>query len=208
MEAFVKKSLILVAGMPATGKSTLAKKLGAAFGLPVLEKDEIKEGMFDTIGYADLAAKRQLDKAAAAVLLRVARAVLESGSSAILVNNFDADMRDDVQAMIDACDCRAVTVFLNGDADVLYERYVARDKKKVRHPGHTFINRYPPKEGDVTGLSMTREYFAARFEGHGMADFRIDGARFDVDATHPETIDAPALIAQIRSVLNEGEQRL
>ena len=133
MEAFVKKSLILVAGMPATGKSTLAKKLGAAFGLPVLEKDEIKEGMFDTIGYADLAAKRQLDKAAAAVLVRVARAVLESGSSAILVNNFDSDMRDDVQAMIDACDCRVVTVFLNGDADVLYERYVARDKKKVRH---------------------------------------------------------------------------
>ena len=198
----VKKELILVAGMPATGKSTLAAKLGDAFELPVLEKDEIKEEMFDTVGYADLAAKRQLDKAAAAVLLRVARAVLKRGS-AILVNNFDADMAQDVQKMIDECGCRAVTVFLGGDADVLYARYVERDKKHLRHQGHTFIDRYPPREGDVTGLSMTREYFRDRFEGHGMADFRIDGPRIDVDATHPERIDVGELLAQIKCALRE-----
>lgn len=207
MEACVKKDLILVAGMPATGKSTIAKKLTKVLQLPILEKDDIKEEMFDTIGYADLAAKRQLDKAAAAVLLRVARAVLESGSSVILVNNFDADMAGDVQKLIDDCACRVVTVFLDGDADVLYARYVERDKKRMRHQGHTFIDRYPPKEGDVTDLSMTREYFRDRFEKHGMADFRINGARIDVDATDPDSIDVPALLAQIQAALN-GEEHL
>lgn len=201
----VKRDLILVAGMPATGKSTLARKLTKALHLPILEKDDIKEEMFDTIGYADLAAKRQLDKAAAAVLLRVARAVLESGSSVILVNNFDADMAGDVQKLIDDCDCRVVTVFLGGDSDVLYKRYVERDKKHMRHQGHTFIDRYPPKEGDVTDLSMTRQYFTDRFEKHGMADFRIGGARIDIDATDPDSIDVPALLAQIQGALN-GEE--
>ena len=205
MGTCVKRDLILVAGMPATGKSTLARKLTKTLHLPVLEKDDIKEEMFDTIGYADLAAKRQLDKAAAAVLLRVARAVLESGSSVILVNNFDADMAGDVQKLIDDCDCRVVTVFLGGDSDVLYKRYVERDKKHLRHQGHTFIDRYPPKEGDVTDLSMTREYFRDRFEGHGMADFRIGGPRIDIDATNPDSIDVPALLAQIQSALN-GEE--
>ena len=205
MGTCVKRDLILVAGMPATGKSTLARKLTKTLHLPVLEKDDIKEEMFDTIGYADLAAKRQLAKAAAAVLLRVARAVLESGSSVILVNNFDADMAGDVQKLIDDCDCRVVTVFLGGDSDVLYKRYVERDKKHLRHQGHTFIDRYPPKEGDVTDLSMTREYFRDRFEGHGMADFRIGGPRIDIDATNPDSIDVPALLAQIQSALN-GEE--
>lgn len=198
------KNLILVAGMPATGKSTLARKLGSALGLPILEKDEIKEALFDTIGYADLAAKRQLDVAAAAVLLRMARAVLESGSSVILVNNFDAEMAPDVQKLIDECRCRAVTVFLGGDADVLYARYVERDKKHLRHQGHTFIDRYPPQEGDVTNLSMTREYFTDRFERYGMADFCIEGARFDIDATHPEKIDVPALLSELKQILQEG----
>ena len=46
-----------MAGMPAKGKSTPAKKIAAAFGYPILEKNEIKEALFDTIGYRDLAAK-------------------------------------------------------------------------------------------------------------------------------------------------------
>lgn len=151
--------LIIIAGMPATGKSTIARKISQALSMPILEKDEIKEQLFDTVGYADLPAKRALDRGSAAVLLYVARVTLQSGSSLIMVNNFDADMRDDVQAMLDACDCRAVTVFLNGDPDVLYERYVARDGRRERHLGHTFIERYPPKEGDVIGLPMTPPVF-------------------------------------------------
>lgn len=198
MEHSMNANLIIIAGMPATGKTTLARKITRRMPLPILEKDEIKEAMFDTLGYADLTAKRQLDKAAAAILLRCAQSLLKNGTSLIIVNNFDADMKDDVQAMIDDCHCRVVTVFLGGDADVLYKRYVERDKKKVRHLGHTFIDRYPPQEGDAVGLSMTREYFANRFEGHGMADFKIGGARFDVDATDPDAIDVDALVENIK----------
>ena len=45
-------NVIILAGMPATGKSTLAKKLQARFGYPILEKDNIKEGLFDTLGFS------------------------------------------------------------------------------------------------------------------------------------------------------------
>ena len=42
--------LIIIAGMPASGKSTVAEKLSRIFGYPVLEKDALKEELFDTIG--------------------------------------------------------------------------------------------------------------------------------------------------------------
>ena len=59
--------LIIIAGMPAAGKSTLAKKIAKTFGYPILEKDGIKEELFDHIGYADRAEKRKLDAAVPAI---------------------------------------------------------------------------------------------------------------------------------------------
>ena len=197
--------LLIIAGLPATGKSTLAKKLGAAFDLPILEKDEIKEEMFDTIGYRNLTEKRALDNAANAILLRCAEPLLQKGCSLLLVNNFDREGTAALQAMIDRCSCRCVTVFLGGDPDVLWQRYVARDKKRTRHQGHTFIDRYPPLEGDDVNASMTREYFAERFERLGMGDFKLSGARIDIDATYPERTDVDALIAQVRALFESEE---
>jgi dephospho-CoA kinase len=36
-------AVIVLTGMPATGKSTICKALAAHFGFPVVEKDAIKE---------------------------------------------------------------------------------------------------------------------------------------------------------------------
>lgn len=43
-------TLIIVTGFPATGKTTLAKKLSEHFSLPLVYVDELKEMMFDRIG--------------------------------------------------------------------------------------------------------------------------------------------------------------
>lgn len=193
--------LIIIAGMPSAGKSTIAKKISESFGYPILEKDEIKEELFDTLGYDNRTEKRKLDVAATAVLMRCAESVLSSGASLIVVNNFRVDMEEKVQQMIDRCGCDCVTVFLSGNADVFYTRYVERDRARSRHLGHTFIDRYPPLPEDDLQVEMSREDFAEIFEKQGMADFKIKGPRIDVDATHPEAVDVEALIRRIREAL-------
>jgi predicted kinase len=194
-------NLIIIAGLPATGKSTLAKKLSEHFQYPIMEKDEIKELLFDTVGYANLAAKRALDRGATDTLLYSAEILLKSGSSLILVNNFESSMSERVNRMIASCNANTVTVFLTGNADVLHARYVERDKNKKRHQGHTFIDRYPPLPGDNTELPMTREYFAERFEREGMSEFKIIGERIEIDATEPSTICVAEVIRKIENTL-------
>ena len=134
--------LIIIAGMPASGKSTAAEKLSRIFGYPVLEKDALKEELFDTIGFQNYPQKRLLDTAATAVLLRCVESLLAGGTSLIMVNNFREDMRESVQALIDRHSCRCVTLFFQGDPEVFYRRYVARDQAHARHLGHVVQEHY------------------------------------------------------------------
>ena len=195
--------LIILAGMPATGKSTVAAALSKAFGYPILEKDEIKEVLFDTLGFENYPQKRELDIAATAVLLQVLEGMLKAGTSVIAVNNFDTQEAQRLTGLIEHYKPNCVTVFLNGQPQVLYERYVRRDKLHQRHLGHVLQERYPPREGDALDYTMTPEEFDQKFFQRGMDRFRCPGGRIDLDMTDPTAVDMDALVSRIRGILNK-----
>lgn len=194
-------NVIILAGMPATGKSTLAAKLQKKFGYPILEKDFIKEGLFDTLGFSCYAEKRALDVAANEVLLRWMGAMMKAGQSMIIDNNFDVESAQKLRKLLEENQCKCVSVFMNGDPQVLYERYVQRDSQGLRHLGHAMQTHYPPLEGEDTTFNMTREGFDQRFLHLGMDKLSWGGERILVDATVLENIDADAIIEDISSKL-------
>lgn len=193
--------IIVLTGMPASGKSTLAAKLSKAFAYPVLEKDALKEELFDTLGFENYAQKRKLDHAANAVLLKCAERLLKNDIPMILDNNFDTEAAKRLEDLLEQYQTGCVTVFLGGDADVFYQRYVERDNLHKRHLGHVLQDHYPPHEGDCLDYEMTREEFREKFEKRGMSTVKIAGDRIDVDATYPEQIDVDALIRNIQELL-------
>ena len=198
-------NMIVLTGMPASGKSTVAAKLADALSLPVLAKDEFKEALFDTIGFSCYAEKRKLDHAANAVLLKAAEAMLRSGQSVILDNNFDGAAAEALNALTERMGVRCVTVFFGGDTEAFYRRYVERDRLHLRHLGHVVQEHYPLHEGDSPDHDMTREEFREKFEKRGMADVRLNGIRIEIDATEPAAIDTDRLIQEIRTVLQSHE---
>ena len=194
--------LIILAGMPASGKTTFVNKLSRALNYQVLEKDAIKEELFDVIGFENYTQKRLMDTAATAVLLRCADSLLSTGQSMIMVNNFRRDAEEQVQKLVDKHGCNCLFIFFGGDGDVFFERYNQRDLRGERHLGHVLQEHFPPREGDNLFYTMTRQEFCDKFEKLGMDKFDIRGIkRIDVDATYPEKIDVQALIDQIRDTL-------
>ena len=80
--------LIVVTGLPATGKSTLARELARLLRAPLVGKDMIKEPLLDVLGGGDEAHSRLLSTASFAVLFALARELLACSPRVIVEGNF------------------------------------------------------------------------------------------------------------------------
>src|SRR2546429_9094153 len=83
----MSRRLVIVAGAPATGKTTLARDLGGSLELPVITKDDIKEALAAPFPTGDLDWSRQLGVAAYSVLFTVAHHVLAGGQGGLILES-------------------------------------------------------------------------------------------------------------------------
>jgi predicted kinase len=76
------RTFVVVSGPPASGKTTLARGIAPALGLPLIAKDTLKEALMTVLPVPDVETSRIIGAASVAALLAVAAetagAVLES----------------------------------------------------------------------------------------------------------------------------------
>jgi predicted kinase len=127
---------LLVTGPPASGKTTVATRLAASLGWPLLAKDDIKEALLDVLGSGDRDWSRQLSRASHAVQLTLAGRSLRDGASVILEGPFRAEHAVALRAMASNSPVRYIQVLCVASIEVLGERLRRRSGSKDRHPGH------------------------------------------------------------------------
>lgn len=81
-------TLIIVGGLSASGKTTLAQRLVLSLKLPLMHKDVIKETLYDALGCADIAESQRIGQASMVLLYQFAEAVLRMGQSCIVESTF------------------------------------------------------------------------------------------------------------------------
>lgn len=121
--------LIVVTGLPGSGKSTIAIALAERLALPLIAKDRFKEILFDTLGAADMAWSQRIGAAAIAlqydVMSSVGDAVVDS---ALWTDRSEPELIALQRPMIQVfCDC---------PFDLARHRFFARvGNAALRHRG-------------------------------------------------------------------------
>ena len=193
---------ILLAGMPATGKSTMAKVLSKRLKLPAISKDSIKELLFDNVGFQSRAEKVNLGIASMEIMYYTAGQLMKAGQPFILENNFESSEKG-MKNLVEKYQYSALTLTLTGDYKVIYQRFLERESSPDRHRGHVVNDCYPEKKEDnlktLKTETISYENFVRGIEQRGFDAFCVDGGQIKVDTTDFSKINMEELFSRIEA---------
>ena len=126
------RRFVVVSGLPGSGKSTVSRRLSPLLGLPVIDKDDILDELFDARGIGDMAWRRLLSRESDALF----RDRAEHSSGALLVSFWhQCGMPADSGTPTDwlqQLSPRIVNLHCECPVPTAAERFAQR----TRHPGH------------------------------------------------------------------------
>ncbi len=194
---------ILVTGIPATGKSTMAEVMSERMNLPVISKDTIKELLFDNVGFQSRAEKVNLGIASMEIMYYVAGQLMKTGQPFILENNFEYSSEQGIKSLLEKYQYSALTITLTGDYKVIYQRFLKRENSPDRHRGHVVNDCYPEKKENnmktLKAKTISYENFVCGIEKRGFDAFYVDGRQIKVDTTDFSKINMEEFFSQIEA---------
>lgn len=180
-------ALIVVGGMPASGKSTIAERLATELGIAWINKDGIKETIFDAARRDDRGWLSQLGVVSMQVLYHVAERHLAARQPLIIESNFDPELATaQLGDLRERHPFRLVQVICVADEAELIERFTRRATGGERHPAHL----------DDPGIQEMATRFARQDQ-----PIDLPGTVIEVDTTDFDAVDLAAIARQIRVAL-------
>ena len=128
----MRKPFVVISGLPASGKTTLGRRLAPVLNLPLIDKDEILDRLFESKGVGDAAWRRTLSRESDVILQNEAA----NSTGAILasfwhVRGMPSDSGTPTD-WLDAPSHQVVNVHCACELEVAASRFLQRR----RHPGH------------------------------------------------------------------------
>jgi glucokinase len=134
------KRLVMVNGVPASGKSRIAKALARDTGWPVLSLDTVKDPFLSEIEDVDRPFNRKLGRASLKAMFSVLREA-PAGTTLIMDAWFGFQPREFLQGLIHDAGVDAIAeIWCSAPPDVIGRRYGARAARRLPgHPGPEYV---------------------------------------------------------------------
>lgn len=184
----MRNTIIIFTGLPGTGKTTLSRKVAAALGVPLIAKDDIKEIMYDKIGWSDKAFSAKLAHAAFGIMDYITEQHLKTGISMALESNYSPKLASEqFKEWQKVYNCTIVQVVCRTDLDVLASRYFERQHTD-RHPGHN----------DTGTVESYKLDFERRIENGEDQPLDVEGPVKIVNTADFDMVDVDEIVGWVR----------
>lgn len=201
----MKNILVILAGYPATGKSTFCKGLLKLYpNAPIISPDDIKEEIWDEVGFKNAAEKADLEVTRIWPLYyKRLEKQMAAGGLVITDYPFSDKQKSFLLYECEKNNYSALTIRFVGNLQRIYQRSLSRDLSPSRHLGH-LVSCY--KKGDVLKNRMqadqlvTFDILKNRCISKGYGEFQL-GDLIEVDATDIATVNFEGLVKQVNKYI-------
>jgi len=190
----LNKKIIIVAGTIAAGKTTFALRLSKELNVPIFSKDLFKTAVSRSLPVSDRAVSKRLSAATFDAIEFVTERFMETGNPLIIEANFVMSENhggiregDALKNLIARYGYGSLTFLFMGDAHVLHERFIERDKS--------------PERGQANQAWEPMPYETFESVVSPLGDFDIGGEMIKVDTTNFETVDFERYLGIARGFL-------
>lgn len=186
--------LIIVNGLPASGKTTLAKRLGADLSLPILARDSIFETLYDGLECQDKGCPPLLGSASFKLLYTIAGSLLAARQPLIIEGFFGRpELRTaEFLNLKTTYNFEPVQILCGAEGKVLLERFLSRMRTVQRHKGLT----------DVGWIEQNREWM---LKGN-LTPLSLGGPVLEINTTTQDSFDYSTLVNQLAGFLQRPAQ--
>ncbi|MBP2098647.1 AAA family ATPase [Enterococcus rivorum] len=199
----MKRTLLLLAGPPATGKTYLISKMRRVIpDFFLITPDEIKEMYADRFGFDNLKEKADLELEVWQFYYSILDQYMTAGKKVIVTEYpFSEKQKPKLKILAERHDYQVITIRLVADFDVLWQRRQLRDQEQERHLSH-IMSHY--QAGDCllerakADNHISKADFAEIIAKRKYNEFQL-GELFEVEVSDFSKVNYEELLEQIKN---------
>lgn len=210
----MKKSLVLLAGYPGTGKSYLMDLIRKTYPqFDIVSPDDYKEMMWDRYGFDSMQEKDTCIEKAWKAYYDGLESDMRKGISILSDYPFSEKQKDKLLYLSNKYDYQIITIRLIADLDVLYERQRKRDLDPTRHLGHivgSYHKGMTLNNREEQPCMVPYEEFMNRCKNRGYGTFSLGKLLKEIDVSDFKKVDYTELMEELKVVLHntKGEENI